>query len=35
MLKELGEDLGGIKKIHSETKDVLTENKEQFTGKQE
>ena len=35
MLKELGEDLSGIKKIHSETKDVLTENKEQFTGKQQ
>ena len=34
MLRELSEDLSSIKKTQLEMKDSLTENKEQFTGKQ-
>ena len=34
MLKELSEDLNGIKQIKSEMKDTLI-NKEQFTGNQQ
>ena len=32
MLKELSEDLNSIKKIHSETKDTLTEIKNNLQG---
>ena len=34
MLKELSEDLSSIKKIQSETKDMLIEIKKQFTEEQ-
>ena len=33
MLKELSEDLNSIKKIQSETKNILSEVKKQFRGK--